>query len=954
MARLSGGSRTDCERRFFAFSTTAYQHPRRRFWNGLAVLFLMATQLAVVPAGKSAQPPDTTNGAVSRNRSVNKLHAAQADRSRLVAEYLLDGNLDDGARPGQAAKSQGQVAFDEGRHGQCLRLAGNAWLDTGLSQQLLGKEFTIECWVRPEEHQAAHADIFGNHVSETLGIVLQQDAGKTNHYLAAYGTGSGQWILTDSVYLTPNRWQHLAMVKSSSSFQIYINGILADSRQATTDVGISPMPITIGLGYTDSNRCFRGCIDDFRIWNLPIADFSHADIDPLLAQRTRAQYLNPTPRPAVGPCETTWSLATQDTSLSLGMTSAGQLAIVDLHHVSGSAAAAAQKPSAPTTTASRNWIARPVAIKFPSRVMVNGQPISLKWNCAASQFDGDGHELTLTFRCGVPRLELLSKWKATTGPGPIQHSMRITNQSQHTIAISDQPTFDIDLAGVDSLWRFHSDGLTPDQVGIYRDRLGDATAGKRIAIRTSPQGEFIPIAILTAQQQEGVYLGLEWSFCRIDAIALEGPARRTVRVRCGNIGDEDIRLKPHMSYHMRPGFVGAYAGDLDDAGNRLRRWLWNDRVPAILRQDPTYPKVQWNAFGATGKEPGSWDPVEAKFYPLIDDIAPLGFEEVMIDVGWWSGSEPDSDPDDWPSGMRKAADYAHQRGMRFGLYWTDDLKMADATQRQRRANRIRRLFDEYEADMWRSDCTRGEVLDSSYAATLGFYELVDSLSRQMPRFQWENCSGGGRIKDYGAMSRAIKIFNSDTYSALHVRQAFHDSSFVLHPAQLEGHLGSTDGRFRPKGKSGIRFAFRSTSMGAPEWFLDAPNGGNGTQPWTDEEKETLQNCVEIYKQRIRPLVRHANLYHIFPRPDGKHRDGIEYYDAASGQGVVYLFQPTNTETTGPVRWKGLEEKRMYRMEFLDGSNATRTVAGKQLMDSGLQVTLENAPVSELIFLEALP
>jgi hypothetical protein len=25
----------------------------------------------------------------------------------------------------------------------------------------------------------------------------------------------------------------------------------------------------------------------------------------------------------------------------------------------------------------------------------------------------------------------------------------------------------------------------------------------------------------------------------------------------------------------------------------------------------------------------SWDPVEAKFYPLIDDIAPLGFEEVI-------------------------------------------------------------------------------------------------------------------------------------------------------------------------------------------------------------------------------------------------------------------------------------------------------------------------------------
>ena len=78
-------------------------------------------------------------------------------------------------------------------------------------------------------------------------------------------------------------------------------------------------------------------------------------------------------------------------------------------------------------------------------------------------------------------------------------------------------------------------------------------------------------------------------------------------------------------------------------------------LPEVLRKDPGYPKVQWNAFGATGKGPGSWNPAERGFYPLIDDIAPLGFEEVMIDVGWWQGSEPDFDVADWPAGMRKAA-----------------------------------------------------------------------------------------------------------------------------------------------------------------------------------------------------------------------------------------------------------------------------------------------------------
>ena len=40
------------------------------------------------------------------------------------------------------------------------------------------------------------------------------------------------------------------------------------------------------------------------------------------------------------------------------------------------------------------------------------------------------------------------------------------------------------------------------------------------------------------------------------------------------------------------------------------------------------------------KDLGSKFTVECKYYPLIDDIAPLGFEEVMIDVAWWRGGSP--------------------------------------------------------------------------------------------------------------------------------------------------------------------------------------------------------------------------------------------------------------------------------------------------------------------------
>jgi hypothetical protein len=143
-------------------------------------------------------------------------------------------------------------------------------------------------------------------------------------------------------------------------------------------------------------------------------------------------------------------------------------------------------------------------------------------------------------------------------------------------------------------------------------------------------------------------------------------------------------------------------------------------------------------------------------------------------------------------------------------------------------------------------------------------------------------------------------------------------------------------------------------MGASEWFLDAPNGGNGSEPWTRQEKEALKACVDTYKTKIRPLVREADLYHILPRPDGRNRDGIQYYDPAAGKGVVCLFQPSNETATEAIRLKGLDAKQMYRVSFDDDTHPPSVKSAAELMDKGLRVNLQGAEVSELIFFEVAP
>jgi hypothetical protein len=645
--------------------------------------------------------------------------------------------------------------------------------------------------------------------------------------------------------------------------------------------------------------------------------------------------------PKAGPTVESWTVATTDTKLTIGATKDGQLVLSAL--------------SNPATGWS--WIREPMAFPLVDKATVRDTATNLLWKFKdAAADESSGKKVTVRFACEAPALELSSEWWARPGPGPVRHAMTLVNRSSEPVTVPLQPSVHLMLSGPTqsgtmTMWSFHTDGATPDRTGVYRHEV---RPGFEHTVVAHPDGKLIPYAVFDADGAQGIYVGIEWSYCRISAAATETDAPGTVRVRGGEFPNFTIRLAPGQTLEPPPCFVGAYKGDVDDAGNRLRRHLFAYSMPEIVRKDATYPKVQWNAFGATGDKPGSWNCVERKYYPMIDAIAPLGFEEVMLDVGWWKGGtsapEPEGDPADWSSGMAKAAEYAHTAGMRFGLYWNKGENMASPEGRNRRIAHVKRLYDEHKTDMWRSDNTGGPVVGGSYAEMHGFYALLDQLYREIPNFQWENCSSGGRIKDFGAMKRAVKIFITDTYAEHHVRQAFYDSSFCLPAAQLEGCVGSTDGKFRPQGPAGMRFAFRSTSLGAPEWFIDAPTGMNGSAPWTDEEKAAVKAAVSTFKTRIRPLVRNADLYHILPRPDGKNWDGIQYHDPVTGKGVVYLFKPAAVADTITLKLRGVEPAKRYRVSFEDGSNPAIEKTGADLA-KGLDVTLKGMPVSELVWIE---
>jgi alpha-galactosidase len=125
-----------------------------------------------------------------------------------------------------------------------------------------------------------------------------------------------------------------------------------------------------------------------------------------------------------------------------------------------------------------------------------------------------------------------------------------------------------------------------------------------------------------------------------------------------------------------------------------------------------------------------------------------------------------------------------------------------------------------------------------------------------------------------------------------------------------------------------------------------------TNAWSAEQHVEAQREIDLYKKKLRPFIRDANLYHVSPRPDGIHWDGVEYWDPDRRSGVVYAFHGTITdENMHTFVLKGLQLGSRYRLTFVDHSAPDRTVSGKELMERGLEVVLSQPNSSELIFID---
>jgi alpha-galactosidase len=404
---------------------------------------------------------------------------------------------------------------------------------------------------------------------------------------------------------------------------------------------------------------------------------------------------------------------------------------------------------------------------------------------------------------------------------------------------------------------------------------------------------------------------------------------------------------------------------------------------------------------------------------MIAESAQLGLEMFHLDAGWFRGvGDWHADPAKFPHGIASVADFAHRRGLKFGL-WADWAQAGTST-----VPGALNVFDPDVRDWLIADPPsgwthaepfKGITIDLGVPAAKAWAareleRMVSSYHLDMLEHDGYLVAQGSSHGDHPAAPPepgTLRIYedsgflwadgSNSTDVSYHATRAYYDlyEQLRAHHPDLLLEVCNDGGRMMDFGSAAHgdyfsvtdsydplsnRRAFYDASYVFPPAMLEsyvekwpAPRIENfryvlrsgmlgwfslmlDTSQWTAPQRTEARKEFALYKSALRPLIRDADLYHVAERPDGVHWDGIEYFSATRRRGVLYAFRGAAPDApTHRFRLSGLNPAGRYRLEFQDrGAAATLVAFGRLLMHDGVQVTLDLPLSSELVFLQEIP
>jgi hypothetical protein len=128
-------------------------------------------------------------------------------------------------------------------------------------------DFTVECWIFPTLSGSTQ-DISGqadSSITTTSRSFLLQINGSGN-IIAGVWSGSTGYTITSSSAVSFNTWNHIALVRSSGTLTLYVNGVSAGtSSVSTASVNDSSNNLSIGRFGERNTAYYDGYVSNFRL-----------------------------------------------------------------------------------------------------------------------------------------------------------------------------------------------------------------------------------------------------------------------------------------------------------------------------------------------------------------------------------------------------------------------------------------------------------------------------------------------------------------------------------------------------------------------------------------------------------------------------------------------------------------------------------------------------------------
>lgn len=388
---------------------------------------------------------------------------------------------------------------------------------------------------------------------------------------------------------------------------------------------------------------------------------------------------------------------------------------------------------------------------------------------------------------------------------------------------------------------------------------------------------------------------------------------------------------------------------------------------------------------------------------MIDDVKDMGLEMFVLDDGWFGSTYPRDNSrqglGDWetnlkklPEGIGYLADYAHKRGVKFGIWIEPEMVspksnlaaehpewIVSAEGRKKPTIRNQWLLDLSNPevqdfvygifdrtmqlapgiDYIKWDCNRHvESFGSTFLEeqshfwieyTQGFYNVMRRIREKYPDVIIQACSSGGGRVEYGALEWFNEVWTSDNTEALS-RVFIQYGTNMIYPACVTGSHVSAVPNHQTNNITPLKFRFDIACSGRLGMELQ-PKDMN------EQEREYAKKAIATYKE-YRDLVLYGDLYRLSSPYDSDHYS-LMYVSKDKKRAVVFGYCIRyQSRTLVPIfKLNGLDPHTEYSVKELNTEKplywgSGRTFSGEWLSNHGINPQLVKLYDSGIWYLEA--